>query len=43
MVVDMGIEILYLWVMLQKGVVVLVKVMLSENQSIQSLVHVTVF
>jgi hypothetical protein len=34
---------LYLWVRLQKGVMVSVKMMMSENQSSQSQVHVTVF
>jgi hypothetical protein len=34
---------LYLWVRLQKGVMVLVKMMMSENQSSQAQVHVTAF
>jgi hypothetical protein len=36
-------ELLYLWVTLQKGVMVSVKTMMSENQTIQSEVHVTAF
>jgi hypothetical protein len=43
LLIDMGIKILELRVRLQKGVMVSVKMMMSENQSSQSQVLVTAF